>query len=166
MNDKQQIEEMANLTHHTEFVDISGYEAEKIAEELLKHYQPKLPEHSVVLEQEDYDNLIEQAEYAERELALKLNQLEDKIVISKKAFNENYVLIDELLIKQDLIELMKKVNSAQEKKIKLLEQEPTQARKETAREIICEIKAFIYDNDNLMERLDIIAKQYGVEVGE
>ena len=39
-------------------------------------------------------------------------------------------------------------------------------RKETAREIICEIKAFIYDNDNLMERLDIIAKQYGVEVEE
>lgn len=40
------------------------------------------------------------------------------------------------------------------------------SRKEKAREIICEIKAFIYDNDNLMERLDIIAKQYGVEVEE
>ena len=39
-------------------------------------------------------------------------------------------------------------------------------RKETAREIINEIKAFIYNNDNLMERINIIAKQYGVDLGE
>lgn len=41
-----------------------------------------------------------------------------------------------------------------------------QACKETAREIINEIKAFIYNDDNLMERINIIAKQYGVDVAE
>ena len=151
---------------------------EEIAKELLKYYQPKIPEGAVVIEQEEYNNLVERAEYAERELALKLNSLEDKIVISKKAFNENYVLIDELLIKQDLIELMKKVNSAQERKIKLLEQEPTQVRKDTARGIFADILNeenietvyFTFDGsirDKKVIGLDTIttlAKQYGEEV--
>lgn len=56
-SEKKQIEEMAKIIHHTEFVDISGYEEEKIAEELLKYYQPKLPEDSVVLSKENYDKL-------------------------------------------------------------------------------------------------------------
>lgn len=57
MDKQKQIEEMANLIHHTEFIDISGYEEEKIAEELLKYYQPKLPENAVVLTREEYDEL-------------------------------------------------------------------------------------------------------------
>lgn len=57
MNKQKQIEEMANLIHHTEFVDISGYEEEKIAEELLKYYQPKLPGNAVVLTREEYEKL-------------------------------------------------------------------------------------------------------------
>lgn len=55
MDKQKQIEEMANLIHHTEFVDISGYEEEKIAEELLKYYQPKLPGNAVVLTKEEYE---------------------------------------------------------------------------------------------------------------
>lgn len=53
MMKQKQIKEMANLIHHTEFVDISGYEEEKIAEELLKYYQPKIPENAVVLTREE-----------------------------------------------------------------------------------------------------------------
>lgn len=55
MDKQKQIKEMANIIHRTEFVDISGYEEEKIAEELLKHYQPKIHENAVVLTREEWD---------------------------------------------------------------------------------------------------------------
>lgn len=41
-----------------------------------------------------------------------------------------------------------------------------QGRRHAAKEIINEIKAFIYNDDNLMERINIIAKQYEVDVEE
>ena len=55
------IEEMANFIHRTEFVDISRYEEETIAKELLKHYQPKLPKDSVVLTKSELEQVKEQA---------------------------------------------------------------------------------------------------------
>lgn len=57
-DNEKQIEEMANFIHRTEFVDISRYEEETIAKELLKHYQPKLPEDSVVLTTEELKDMV------------------------------------------------------------------------------------------------------------
>ena len=57
MENKKQVEEMANFICHSEFIDISYYEAEQIAVELLKHYQPKIPEDSIVLDKKEYEKL-------------------------------------------------------------------------------------------------------------
>ena len=57
---QKQIEEMAKVIHDLILdTPFNGTEAsfEKIAEELLKHYQPKIPENVVVLTREEYQML-------------------------------------------------------------------------------------------------------------
>ena len=64
MDKQKQIEEMAKVIHDLILdTPFNGTEAscEKIAEELLKHYQPKIPEGAVVLtreEKQEYESLI------------------------------------------------------------------------------------------------------------
>ena len=70
----KQIEEMANFIHRTEFVDISRYEEETIAKELLKHYQPKLPEDSVVLTMQEWKQIKNSLYYSKEELEKKLQK--------------------------------------------------------------------------------------------
>lgn len=58
--DKQMIEEMANIIYKRvntlEHFGLALFGlCEKIAEELLKHYQPKIPENAVVLTREEYE---------------------------------------------------------------------------------------------------------------
>ena len=90
----------------------------------------------------------------------------DKIVIDKEDFYKNYILIDELLIAKDLTEHFVNVASAQERKIKLLQDELYHTRKETAREIV-NFVAEHCDNESLVWLLDeFIAKEYGVEVDD
>ena len=60
MDKQKQIEEMAKELHDLILdTPFNGTEAscDKIAEELLKHYQPKIPENSVVITREEYDEL-------------------------------------------------------------------------------------------------------------
>ena len=88
----------------------------------------------------------------------------DKIVIDKEDFYKNYILIDELLIAKDLTEHFVNVASAQERKIKLLQDELYHTRKETTRKIV-NFVAEHCDNESLVWLLDeFIAKEYGVEV--
>ena len=61
MTDKERIEEMAKeirtvLKKRTDIVFIPDL-GEPIAKELSKHYQPKIPEGSVVLSKEEYEEL-------------------------------------------------------------------------------------------------------------
>ena len=66
-NKQKQIEEMAEIIDNVEDnahltqTRWDGYLAiansEKIATELLKHYQPKIPEGAVVLSREEYEKL-------------------------------------------------------------------------------------------------------------
>lgn len=80
-NNKEMIEEMVEhikrVIYNTE-PDHNGYRVPRtveLAEELLKHYQPKLPEGSVVLSRDDYGAMeikIEQlTKYAENERQLR-----------------------------------------------------------------------------------------------
>ena len=90
----------------------------------------------------------------------------DKIVIDKEDFYKNYILIDELLIAKDLTEHFVNVASAQERKIKLLQDKLYHTRKETAREFV-NFVAEHCDNESLVWLLDeFIAKEYGVEVDD
>jgi hypothetical protein len=60
MDKRKEIEEMAKELHDLILdTPFNGTEAscDKIAEELLKHYQPKIPENAVVLTREAYENL-------------------------------------------------------------------------------------------------------------
>lgn len=162
MDDKKQIEEMARtirpiLENRTDIGYIPDLD-KPIAKELIKHYQPKIPEGAVVLTGEEYEKMkslydCSQGAYMTSnigELPLTIEGLREAVDEITRLYN----------VQTELQELNAKYyNEAKDLRRKL-----DQARKETVREIICEIKAFIYDNDNLMERLDIIAKQYGVEV--
>ena len=61
MNDKQQIEEMAKIIEDRLYEGTSDSMSEGegvwIAKELIKHYQPKLPEDAVVLTEKEYSKL-------------------------------------------------------------------------------------------------------------
>ena len=61
MTDEKQIKEMAKVIYKRintiETFGLSGMElCGMIAKELIKHYQPKLPENAVVLTKEEYQN--------------------------------------------------------------------------------------------------------------
>ena len=135
MEDKEnQIEEMANIIHRTEFVDISGYEEEKISEELLKHYQPKLPEDSVVLsreEKQEYENLV-------------------KLLIYDKP------------IKSRVYEVIKDIKERERKETaeKILDQIKFLVEERNG----ADIEDLSVDGTILEEILNELAKQYGVEV--
>ena len=141
MNKQKQIEEMANLIHHTEFVDISGYEEEKIAEELLKYYQPKLPENAVVLTEEE----LTERDYERYNLGYETHRQE-----SQK--------------REDYIEtLSHHIND--------LENALLIARKETAKDILDELDLFFkgttfrkgYEFKKIDQKLKEMAKNYNVE---
>ena len=154
----KQIEEMANFIHRTEFVDISRYEEETIAKELLKHYQPKLPEDSVVLTREEFDELglvVETVqEYESDEKGQPLLVKERKIV--KK-------------LRTDFTELLNQ---------EIRELQLAQERKETAEKILDQIKFLVEERNGadledlsvdgtiLEEILVELAKQFGVEIKE
>ena len=137
MDKQKQIEEMAKVIHHTEFVDISGYEEEKIAEELLKHYQPKLPENAVVLTRKDreefnelYRSALQRAEKWEKLCGIKIKEARKETakeifekVLSYIGSNQKFCIVDN--DNQTLI-----------------------------------------DCDKLWEFVGILAKQFGVEVEE
>ncbi len=116
---------------------------ESVAEELVKKYQPKLHENEVVIEQEDYDNLVERAEYAERELALKLNSLENAVVLTREEY-----------------EALKKQIEYWEYETKVAREEIDNAVKEKAREILGEVGKVCGD----YQWFKNLRKQYGVEV--
>lgn len=66
-NKEKQIEEMAYIIENAFKVYFGAndlvepedfpYQAKDLAKELLEHYQPKIPEDSIVLSREEYDNL-------------------------------------------------------------------------------------------------------------
>ena len=64
MTDKQQIEDIAKVIESVKLYGADNYARKishdsvlELAKELLKHYQPKVPENVVVLTQEEYDNM-------------------------------------------------------------------------------------------------------------
>ena len=61
-NEQKQVEEMATLLYNRiatiERFGLTGREiCEKLAKEILKYYQPKIPENAVVLTKEEYERL-------------------------------------------------------------------------------------------------------------
>lgn len=71
MDKQNQIDEMAIMISGSTEMDTMGYyrSVEK-AKNIYNAGYRKIPENALVLEQDDYDNLVNRAEYAERELAL------------------------------------------------------------------------------------------------
>ena len=144
----KQIEEMANIIHRTEFVDISGYEEEKIAEELLKYYQPKLPEDSVVLSRKEYEKIVKY-----------LKTYEDKL---KNFPNEVNALVD--MYNKGRKETAEKILKEQYQECKIAEQDVLKARGGNKNDDY--YKGFSLGMTNTKMHIQELAKQFGVEIKE
>lgn len=98
--DREQIKEMASdiqyaYTQH----DLYPEDAKSIANALYLLGYCKADENEVVLEQEDYDDLVSRAEYAERELAL---WYKSKDKICKGAIKAFLFLVESYLAHHDI----------------------------------------------------------------
>lgn len=178
MDEKKQIEEMAELIvkskqcrgdcNKCKYIDdiATVCTSKRVAEEILKRYQPKIPEGAVVLTREEHEELKRyktewlnnekmhlQAELEDTEFELScvnsaykaLCEMYDEAKMKERKYNEfNHNLVVENQNLKDKLELK---------------------GKETAREILQTIKS--YDGWNELQRLrDDIAEQYGVEVDD
>lgn len=87
MNEKEMIEEMAKIINKVvanTYPDFNGYripDSKSLAEELLKHYQPKSTELSVMLTKEELQKIVKE----QYELALK-----DKILLTREEYVRDF----------------------------------------------------------------------------
>ena len=161
-----QIEEMVNIIQHTEFVDISWYEAEKIAEELYKHYQPKLPEDSVVLSKDEKQKLLHGMYEQGKFDALADLEKDGKVVLLREEYN---LLIN---IKKFFQTADSEISAGN--LLVYLKEFKEEAHKETAEKILNKgkelVKKWLSRNDEkvgfMFDFKEFIKEQFGVEIKE
>lgn len=87
MTEQEQIEQMAKVIHdrlaeaRCEFGSMNISESYLIAQKLVEHYQPKLPEDSVVLSRDNYNRLKRDSELYEA-------RHEEKLKFFEKVYNQ------------------------------------------------------------------------------
>lgn len=169
MTEKEMIEEMARVIESVKLYGIDNYGRKishdsvlELAEELLKHYRPKLPEGSVVLSEGEYSDILEdEVETLERDIAEYWVCL-DIDAVARELHKDGYRKLDD-----HAIMTLRKAKGLEER-----------TRKETAMEFaksICKMlwnrgkdkngKTFDYGD---LTSIDVyeLAKQFGVEVEE
>lgn len=151
MNDKKMIEEMAKVIDDR-LIEANNYFGSMnkgygywVAQKLVEHYQPKIPEGSVVLSREEYEILINQNKGLKEEnhtLRLENNDFEAQVKELEEQRDRQAYIAEELI---------------QEK-----HRWTEQARKETAKEIYSWLKEHTFDSSFAIIKT-FFKEKYGVE---